>query len=191
MTRRAEEPWHQSEPGDPAVNFRTEFGKVRNYLDLLRGAAGSLALLGGMGMASCISVGRDAPASLRGAHFALEMVILLVGVVVQTVRYERGRCLFFPPIFFLAGITVGLCGEKAAGFAFVMIWAVNPTLKNPSAFLCVYALVAGVFGLLFSGFDRYYWLVALGLIFLPVLLSALAQRPLVMLTRKGSRVARS
>jgi hypothetical protein len=86
---------------------------------------------------------------------------------------------------------VGLCGVKAAAFAFVLIWAVNPILKNPSVFLSVYAVLAALFGLLFSGFERFHWLVALCLIFLPVLLSALAQRPLVMLTRKSTGGARS
>lgn len=190
MTRREEEPWHNSEPGDPAVSFRTEFGKIRNYIDLLRGAAGSLAVLGGMGIESCITLPAEPTKLLKGEAYLLEIGILLIGLVLQTLRYERGRYLFFPPIFFVAGLTLGLCGDKAAGFAFVMIWAVNPMLKNPSVFLAVYALLVGLFGLLFNGTEQYHWLVALCLIFLPVLLSALAQRPLVMLARKTTRTPR-
>ena len=188
MTRREEEPWHSSEPGDPAVSFRSEIFKVRNYMDLLRGAAGSLAVLGGMGIESCFALPPEPTKVLKGEHFAIEITILLIGLVIQTVRYERGRYLFFPPIFFLAGLTLGLCGDKAAGFAFVMIWAVNPMLKNPSVFLTVYALLVGLFGQLFT--DGHYWIVALFLVFFPVLLSAMAQRPLVMLARKTTRTPR-
>lgn len=190
MTRREEEPWHNSEPGDPAVSFRTEFGKIRNYIDLLRGAAGSLSILGGMGVESCITLPSEPTKVLKGEHFALEIAILIIGLVIQAVRNERGRYLFFPPIFFVAGLTLGLCGDKAAGFAFVMIWAVNPMLKNPSMFLTVYALLVGLFGLFFNGVEKYYWVVAMFLVFLPVLLSAMAQRPLVMLARKTTRTPR-
>src|SRR5476651_2689887 len=59
-TRREEEPWKTSEPGDPAVSFVGEFLKIRNYVDLFRSAAGSLAMFGGLGIDPCLSVGPDA-----------------------------------------------------------------------------------------------------------------------------------
>src|SRR5690349_324834 len=38
--------WSKADAGNPRVTFRREFSKVRNYFDLLRGAAGSLAIIG-------------------------------------------------------------------------------------------------------------------------------------------------
>ena len=186
-TRREDEPWKTSEPGDPAVSFREEFRKMRNYVDLFRGAAGSLAVLGGLGIDPGVHVPDDATSLLKGELFTVQVAILLVGLLIQTVRYERGRVLIFAPIFFLAGLSVGVCGLKGAGFAFAMIWAVNPGLKNPSGFLLVYALLVGLFGALFTSFTNKFALVALLFALLPVLLSALAHRPLVLFSKKTTR----
>jgi len=60
-------------------------------------------------------------------------------------------------------------------------------LKNPAGFLSVYALVIGVFGMFFLGFGSKLPIIALVFCFLPVLLSMMAQRPLVLFTRKGTR----
>ncbi len=60
MTRATEEPWRTRESGDPRVNFGGEFAKFRNYIDLLRAAAGSLALMGGFGFAPSIGVAEGA-----------------------------------------------------------------------------------------------------------------------------------
>ena len=193
MTRREEEPWHTSEPGDPAVGFLDEFSKIRNYVDLLRAAAGSLSVMGGLGIEPCIvlALPEEPTALLAGELLVLKIGILLVGLLVQTVRYERGRFLFFAPIFFLAGLSVGLCGVNAAGFSFVLIWAFNPMLKNPSVFLMVYSLLMGIFGALFLGFTSSLMIAAVFFFFLPVLLSALAKRPLVLFSRKSVRSARA
>jgi hypothetical protein len=190
-TRREEEPWKNSEPGDPAVGFREEFLKVRNYVDLFRATAGSLAVFGGLGIDPCVSAPPDAHGLVLGEVFAVQCAILLVGLLIQSVRHERGRFLVFAPIFFLAGLSVGVCGVKAAGFAFALIWAVNPMLKNPSAFLTAYALLIGLFGGLFLEFTDKLVILGLFLTFLPVLLSALMQRPLVLFTRKSVRAAKS
>ena len=191
MTRREEEPWHTSEPGDPAVGFRDEFGKIRNYVDLLRGAAGSLSVMGGLGIDPCITLPPEPTGLMLGEYFAVQVAILLGGLLVQTVRHERGRYLFFAPIFFLAGLSVGLCGVNVAGFAFVMIWAVNPMLKNPSVFLMVYAALVGAFAAVFLSLTSLVAIVTVFFIFLPVLLSAMAQRPLVLFTKKSVRSTRT
>jgi hypothetical protein len=70
-----------------------------------------------------------------------------------------------------------------------MIWTVNPMLKNPQGFLSVYAVLMGVFGLFFLRLSNKLPLFAFVLCFLPVLLSLLAQRPLVLFSRRGTRVA--
>lgn len=187
--RREEEPWHVHEPGNPAVRFSAEAAKLRNYVDVLRAAAGSVAILGGFRLEPCLSVAPGAAGVVAHEVLALKIAILLAGLLIQTVRYERERLLFFAPIFFLFGLSFGLCGIKGALFAFAMIWAVNPMLKNPQGFLTVYAIVMAVFGAFFLGWGNKLPLVAFVLCFLPVLLSLLAQRPLVLFSRRGTRAS--
>jgi hypothetical protein len=187
VARREEEPWKADEPGNPSVKLVAEAKKLRNYVDLLRGAAGSVTLIGGFDLQASVSAPADAPVFLDYEVLGLQLAVLLVGLLIQTVRYERGRLLFFAPIFFLCGMSVGLCGWKAALFAFALIWAVNPMLKNPQGFLTIYACTLAVFGALFRGVgDKLSLAIAL-FSFLPVLLSMLAQRPLVLFTRRGTR----
>jgi len=185
--RRAEEPWNQRERGDPRVDFRGEFGKVRNHVDWLRGGAGSLAVMGGLGIEPCLGLAENAGSVAGRELFVAKLGILLVGLLIQTVRYEKSRFMFFAPIFFLCGLSVGLCGVKGAFFAFAMIWALNPMLGSPQGFLAVYAMLMLGFGLLFLGIKNKLPVVALVYCLLPVLLSLLAHRPLVLFSKKGSR----
>jgi hypothetical protein len=184
---RVTDPWKEREPGDPRVAFGVEFRKVRNYFDLLRAGAGSLAIWGGLGVAPALTVAAEAPGRVGLQVLAAKALIMLGGLVIQAVRYENRRVSFYPPIFYLAGISVGLCGYKAAGFAFVLIWTVNTGLGNAQAFLAVYSVILYIFGALFASFSSPAVMLASGLAMLPVLLSLLADRPLVVYTRKGSR----
>jgi hypothetical protein len=187
---RIVEPWKDREPGDPRVQFRTEFGKFRNYLDLLRGAAGSLVMMGGMGIPPSIDVAEGAPRIAAYQVAGLAGGILLIGLLVQAVRYEKNRFSFYPPIFYLAGLSVGLTDIRGATFAFALIWTINPALPNAQAFLSVYALLMTLFGHFFTRSTDISAIYAGVLCFLPVLLSLLANRPLMVFTRKGSRGAR-
>ena len=108
-------------------------------------------------------------------------------MLAQTIRREKNRLTFYPPIFYLAGLSVGLCDARGAGFAFALIWAVNPALPNAQGFLTVYALLLVVFGHFYAWSGDLSAAYAGGLCFLPVLLSMLAKRPLTIFTRKGSR----
>jgi hypothetical protein len=119
----------------------------------------------------------------------LKLGIVCIGLLIQTVRYERRHVAFYAPIFFVAGLTVSLCGPWGALFAFLIVWAVNPMLSNSQAFLSVYSLAAIAFGELFHEVDRFLPVAAMLLCFLPVLLSLLARRPLMVLTRKAVRAA--
>ncbi len=186
-TRREDEPWKTSEPGDPAVSMGEEFLKIRNYVDLFRATAGGWAVFGGMDINPAFAAPPNAPSALSGGVFGAQVAVVLVGLLTQALRYERGRLLVFAPIFYLAGLSVGLCGLKAASFAFVMIWAVNPMLKNPSRFLAAYALLLWIFGGIFKEFLDLAVIAAFVLAFLPVLLSAIVRRPLVLLSRKSVR----
>jgi hypothetical protein len=109
---------------------------------------------------------------------------MLLGVLIQAVRVEKRRVTFYPPIFYLAGLSLSLCSPFGALFAFILIWAFNPMLRSASAFLTIYAALMVGFGMYFSGLGDKSTMLAGGLCFLPVLLSLLAQRPLVIFARK-------
>jgi hypothetical protein len=185
----AGESWKAREPGDPRVSFGNEFSKFRNYLDLLRAGAGSLALFGGLGIPPSISFAAGAPRGVVWQTVIIRALILLVGIMVQTMRYERNKVTFYPPIFYLAGVSVGLCDIRGAAFAFVLVWAFNPMFGNAQAFLTVYAVLMVAFGHFFAGGGDLSAAYAGFLAFVPVLLSLLTNRPLTVFTRKSTRPA--
>jgi hypothetical protein len=138
-------------------------------------------------MPPALTVAADAPYRVGTQVLALKGAIMVVAVVLQSLRYEKVRISFFPPIFFLAGASVGLCGYKAAIFAFVGIWAVNTGLSNALGFMSAYTLLLLVFGGLFAGYANPRVFLAGLLALLPVLMSLMANRPLMIFTRRGSR----
>lgn len=181
----ANQPWHSREPGDPRLHFRREFAHGRNYIDFGRAAAGALLIDGGLGVEPCMRLAADAAPDAATQLLALQVAIFAIGVLIQTVRVERGRLSFYPPIFYLAGLTVGLCDLRSAAFAFALIWAVNVVLGNAQAFLTVYALLILVFGFFFAQHGRAAVVIAGGLCFTPVILSLLSRRPLAVMSRKA------
>lgn len=181
------EPWREREPGDPQIIFRVEFSKSSNYLDLLRAAMGSLLLSGGLGAPAAVLTESGASRSEVWLALGLGTFALLAGLLIQTIRWEKQRLSFYPPIFYVAGLSAGLCDVRGAAFAFVLIWAMSPSLPNARGFLSVYALLLIVFGRFFGGAGVQLLLVAAGLAFLPVLLSLLAKRPLTVFSRKTHR----
>jgi hypothetical protein len=188
-SQRVTEPWKDREPGDPAVSLPVEFKKFRNYVDLVRGLAGGLAIWGGMGIVAAVGVAAGAKGNSAKLALGVQCAIVLLGVVIQAVRYEKNRVSFFPPIFFLTGLSVGMCGYKAASFAFVTIWVVNFGLKNALSFLLAYAVVLYAFGALFGAPTRVPVMLCAFLAFLPALLSLLADRPLMIFMRKSRHMA--
>jgi len=185
--RPASEGWTQREPGDPRLRIWREFGKARNYFDLLRGAVGSLALFGGHGMAPSL-VASNAWASGERSVLALTAAILFVGLMIQTIRKEGSRVRFYPPIFYLAGISVGVCGVWAAFFALALLCAIGPMLTKAQSFLVVYAVAMAIFGGTVGKVDTLRAAVMLLLGLAPVLASLLAGRPLAIMSRKGFHV---
>jgi len=183
------EPWNARESGDPRLSFREEFSKFRNYLDLLRGAAGSLALSGGLSIPPGISAVAGASRGTVWQTIIIRALILLVGLLAQTMRFERNKVTFYPPIFYLAGVSVGLCDIRGAGFAFLMVWAINPMFGNAQGFLTIYAIFMVGFGHLFAGTGDLSAVYAGILALLPVLLSLLSNRPLTVFSRKSTRTA--
>lgn len=175
---RLKDPWKNKEPGDPAVKFKTEFTKFRNYLDLLRAAVGSVVIWGGFGYSAAVAGG-----GIKG--LAVKAVIMLVGVVIQATRLSGGRFSFFPPIFFVAGLLLGVSGWEVAVFAFILTWAMHGMVRNASWFLTLNAAIVYGFGAFFQGMFSLTVMLAAGLVFLPVLLSLLANRPLLIYTSRG------
>jgi hypothetical protein len=178
------QPSEQRDAGDPRISAKREFGKIRNYFDLLRAAAGGLAIMGGYGIESSLHAGGSGSAVDPLLITSLRYAILVVGLVIQFVRYERRHISFYAPIFYLAGLSVCLCPGWAALFAFVLVWGLNPMFNGPQAFLTLYAFAQFGLGFLFQRSDIELPIVAFVLSFLPVLVSLLAKRPLVIMTRK-------
>lgn len=181
------EPWKNREPGDPHISFPAEFGKLRNYIDLLRAGTGSLMLWGGLGMPSAILLAAGASRNDTLKFMAMRAALLLIGVLIQAIRYEKKHLSFYPPIFYLAGVSLALCDPRAAAFAFVLVWAINSALPNARGFLTAYAALVLAFGLFFSRRLDLSVVYAGALCFLPVLLSLLANRQLMVFTRKAAR----
>lgn len=191
--RAASEPWNTREPGDSRLRFSVEFSKFRNYVDMLRAAAGSLAFIGvrgEFGFPACLTPEYGSAHSSKYAVIAIRSTILLVGLLIQTARREKGKITFYPPVFYLAGLMFGLADPWSALFSFILIWAVNAIFSDAQGFLSVYALFIVSFGHLFAHGTDLSVIFAGVLCFLPVLLSLLAKRPLVVFSRKGTHSTR-
>jgi hypothetical protein len=182
---RSEEPWLQRTPGDPRLSFRREFARARNYLDLLRGAAGGLAMVGFAEIPASVTMAAGGDPRAFWIVFGLKLGAVLGGVLIQTIRVSHGHVAYFPPVFFLAGLSVALCGPWAALFAFMLVWSVNAMLPNPQAFLSLDALLMIGFGVLLRQVDRNLAIAAGIICFLPALLSWMTRRPLVIFSRRG------
>ncbi|MBC7367495.1 MAG: hypothetical protein H7343_11915 [Undibacterium sp.] len=178
------DPSKRREMGDPAVIFKDEFSKLRNYVDLFRAIAGSAVVVGTAYTPSCFRVAAEAPPGLARGVLVLKFVILLGAMLVQLIRYER-RLTLFAPIFFVAGLTFGLSGVAAAGFAFLLVWALNLVLPSASAFLTTQAVLILVFGTLLGERGDLFVMAAFFCLFLPVLISMLTGRSLQTFHRRG------
>ena len=189
------EPWNVREAGDPRISIKAEFSKFRNYVDLLRAAVGSLAFSSVLGLTPCLRISPVTAVAVEGATprnlayvvLLIRLAILFVGLVVQTVRFNRGKLTLYPPIFYLAGLTVGMCDPWTALFAFVLIWAVNGMFGGAQSFLTAYAVVIATFGYFMPTQGIILVIMAAGFCFFPVLFSLAASRPLVIFSRKAAK----
>jgi hypothetical protein len=179
-TGRDSNPRHQRQPGDRSLWLREELVKGRNYLDLLRGSIGGWTV-----MHFCFSLPPEtnAPPSGRGALLALQTAIFVVAVLIQMIRWY-GKISLFAPVFFLLGLTAGICSWQVALFAAVLVWALNCALPNPEAFLFVQAIALGGFSYLFLGTITLATLLGAAVVFLPVVVSLLTKERLMVKTRR-------
>ena len=166
------------DPADKSVNLRRELTNKRNYLDILRAATGAVALL-----TYCFEAHgpKDGP-----RIFTLQAAILLVAVFIQAIRFE-GKLSFFAPIFFFAGMSIGLSGPFSALFALVLVLAINPIIPNPRIFIFAYATLLLPLVYFFEGSMRY-MLLNVTLLTLPLIVSLLANRSMVLYAKKAKTV---
>lgn len=186
-----DEPWARREPGDPRLSFIREFAKARNYFDLLRGAAGSLAIAGWGQITPSITAAPGEGGASYWTIFTLKVGIIFIGLLIQIIRTEHHRITFFAAVFFIAGISVPLCGPWAAIFAFVLVWGANPMFNNAQAFLSLYSILLIAFGMLLRGIGNVDALAAGLMCFFPTLVSMLSRKPLLVFSRRGFRANRS
>lgn len=168
--------------------LKREFTKARNYFDLLRAALAGLGLAGGYGFDGAIRV--KAGAENPTLVVALQVTILAIGLLTQLLRWERGRLALAAPVFYVAGVTIGFCSPIAGICAFAIAWALTTVIANAQGFLTVEAIVLAGVGYVTDGLTLQL-LAAVGLCFLPVVLSLLAKRPLTVFARRASSSASS
>jgi hypothetical protein len=183
-SRNLRKPLLERDALDASLKLKEEFSKVRNWIDLARAATGALAV-----NYACFNLEPRAETIGDNPLFALKCSLLIVAVGVQASHF-KDRLQFSAPIFFILGLSFGLIGKEAALLACVSVWTVSLAIPSPATFLLVFAGLELGFGLLFALEDYPYILLAVGLAFIPTLLSRMMRRDLVKL-KKPSRVRRA
>lgn len=169
---------------DSSLKIKEEAGKPRNWLDLIRAAAGSFIL-----QHECFDQASDGSPGAAAWIFILQAAICVVAVLIQMVRLES-RLSFSAPIFFIGGLGIGILGWLSGLFAWVAIWVLNFVLPGPSLFLFVFSTLLAGFGVLFSAGPSRDTALAAGLAWLPVVFSLVTKRRLVQLGRKSTKSSR-
>ncbi len=182
--RQSSLPAVERDARDLSLKLKAEFVKVRNWVDLARAAAGSLAINYG-----CFSVAPGEAKIVASQILGLKAVLLVLAVVVQTIRIEQ-RLQLSAPVFFILGLSFGLIGWPAALFACVAVWTFNQVIPTAAVFLAVFAGIELCFGLLLARGQYLYIILSAVLAFLPLIISGLSRRSLVRLN-KSNRSRRS
>jgi hypothetical protein len=166
-----------------SLSFRREFTKGRNYCDLARAGAGALALFGSGAIPAALRVAPGAASAVAMRVLAIQAAILLVGVLAQTLRYERKLSLA-APVFYLAGLSLVLFTPFVALCAFAVVWACSTVVPNSQGFLTIQGVLLLGIAIGLNGIAP---AVLLGfvLFLLPVLLSLLARQPLIVFSRRS------
>src|SRR5262249_47234170 len=120
------------------------------------------------------------------AVFLVKAVVLVVGVMMQTIRFGDGlNC--FAPVCYLSGLTLMLPGRVEGGFAFCFGWAFAAGGKNAKYQLPVMGAALAVIAPLLGNLGQMFMLNC-GLIFAPLLWPILFRKRLLLMSRgaKGS-----
>lgn len=163
------------DPDDKSVRLAAEFANKRNYIDFIRGAAGAYCLV----EFSFTMTERTEDAET--VILTLRLFVCLVGLLIQSVRKEQ-KLSFFAAIFYLVGMSIGLCGYPAA-LAFLLVLAINPVLPNPRMFITAHALLILPFGYIFGSPSGLMMGCFTLLVLVPVI-SLMAKKPMVIYAKK-------
>jgi len=117
-----------------------------NWIDLLRGAAG--AWLVQKPFQDTVS----AQDELAPTLILVQLGILLVGVLAQTLWLRR-PVRVIGPVFFLAGLTLALCGVRTGGFALALGFSCALMFGRLSPVFSIVPLALVGFGFLFNELD--------------------------------------
>jgi hypothetical protein len=166
------------DPRDLSLRWQEEFFKFRNWVDVARAAVGSWAVVN-----VCFDTTADAAKSVDVMILALKALALVIAVLIQTTRRDRREITLVAPVFFVMGLSFGLIGATAAFFACVMVWTLNRALPSAGIFLCVFAGLQVCFGFGLASAPLPMILLAGGLSWIPVLLSAVMRRRLERISR--------
>ncbi|MSU54082.1 MAG: hypothetical protein EXS41_11945 [Opitutaceae bacterium] len=120
--------------------------------------------------------------SSRRRLIGLKAAIVLGALWVQWIRYDR-RTTLFAPVFFVNGLTFGRGGFSRVALALGLIWALNLGLPDPAAFNGIHAALIVPFGILFDGPSTGFVVVGFFAFFLPVLISLLARKQVMLFNR--------
>ncbi len=162
------------DPEDKSIRLSKEFKNSRNYVDFFRASAGAIALWS----FSIETHSRDD----KRAAFLICCVLMLIGFLIQTIRRKQ-ELTFYTPIFFAAGMSIGMGNYYSGAMAFMLTCALNPILTTPQIFLAAYALVLLPFNYyLGAGLQKAF--VNAGVILFPIILSVLLRRPMVMSAKR-------
>lgn len=160
------------DPSDQSLRLGRELKSIRNYLDFFRALAGGIALW----EFSFSGEPRDA------LVLGLKIGITFIAVMIQAVRM-RQRITWFAAVFYFAGISIGMGNYVSGSLAFLLVCTLNAVIPTPRLFVASYALLLLPFNY-FLGGGRMLTLLNFVLLMLPVMLSLLTKRPMVVFTRK-------
>jgi hypothetical protein len=160
-----------------------EFMKVRNYVDLLRAGVATIALVGSNGVPAAVTL---APGETQGATLVLGIraAILLIAVLIQTVRWNHGRLALAAPVFFIGGLAAGVQEPLAGLGAFAIAWALVPVFPFAPSFLAVLGAVFAALNTFLVGVNLLV-LATTAIFLVPVLVSLLARKPLLVYSRRS------
>lgn len=174
-------------PGDQSLWVGEEFGRRRNWIDLLRAIAGGFAVMTVVPNLVHAVVGVH-DASLGQVILGTQAGLLLTAVLLQMLRVEE-RFTLSPPIFFVLGLAFPVVGTKAALIGFFAVWAINVVLPNPATFLATYGAGIAILSV-FLGQGPKRGVLMAGLAFFPPLVAVLFRRRLAQYRKKTKIVIR-
>lgn len=162
-----------NDPADKSVRLGRELRNKRNYIDILRGLAGAVALW---------QFSFEADRENAWLVFGICSAITFLAVAIQSMRW-RERITFFAAIFFYAGLSSGMGSYYPGALAFLLVCAINPVIPTPRLFVSAYALLLLPFNY-FLGNDPRIALFNTIVLLVPVIWSMMVRRPMVIFTRR-------